>query len=410
MALWLPQYLLRLFSDTPLIPNQDYRYPTCKTTLEPWDYFTLVCLISLTQKEGVPSHQEKSSPWKEEMLLQRDPKAKTQARPDSISPSGSTSSSATVQVPFTSASTPPPQAPFTGALTLLTPHSRPSLSASGDKPPFEFHSCTPSQTRNSAFPTGENSNMEGGDAPAVYAQGKYPSPPAPNSTSFTSSSASGSNSFEYSQPCFSFTSSGPGSPTTPQAPLADDSAFPVNVKPSDTLTLLSPSLNELTKAIQEVKDQKRHPGPGSSATSYLLGKQLNPELFELNGSPRSPSLVLEVGVSESYNRLVQDVRWWGANAPTCPGLVVIVSVRRGPPFRVDFEVWTPSTTLRHHGTRDSLPPMTLAQLVRVENNVVHGGPLRLNFAALMRRPSNLPIESDILFTNDDLLFMAERHY
>lgn len=124
------------------------------------------------------------------------------------------------------------------------------------------------------------------------------------------------------------------------------------------------------------------------------------------GVAPTPSLILEVGISESYNQLVKDVNWWSANAPTRPGLVVLVHVKRRPSFRADIEVWTEKQTSNRYNTRSS--GLARSQHVYVEWNVVNGGPLRLDFELLMRRPPNAPTEHDLVFTDQQVLAMAKQ--
>lgn len=127
------------------------------------------------------------------------------------------------------------------------------------------------------------------------------------------------------------------------------------------------------------------------------------------GVAPTPSLILEVGVSESYNQLVQDANWWSTSAPTRPGLVVIIHVKRVPSFRVDIEVWTDTQVCNRYDTRNSQPSrLARSQHIYVEGNVVNGGPLRLDFELLMRRPPNAPTEHDVVFTDQQLLLMAQR--
>ncbi|CAG8397265.1 unnamed protein product [Penicillium salamii] len=127
------------------------------------------------------------------------------------------------------------------------------------------------------------------------------------------------------------------------------------------------------------------------------------------GDTPAPSLVLEVGVSESYAQLVQDAHWWNANPPTRPGLVMLIYVKKSPVYRVDIEVWKETRRQSGHNTRNPSPSqLELSQHLYVEGNIVHGGPLRLDFGLLMRRPPNPPIEHDIVFTDHQVLVLARQ--
>lgn len=123
------------------------------------------------------------------------------------------------------------------------------------------------------------------------------------------------------------------------------------------------------------------------------------------GITPSPSLVLEVGVSESYSRILQDAQWWHTNAPTRPGLMVLMHTTRSPRFRVDIEIWT--HICNQCGSRKSAPShLQKSQHLYVQGNAVYGGPLRLDFELLMRRPPNPLTERDAVMTDQQVLYIA----
>lgn len=137
--------------------------------------------------------------------------------------------------------------------------------------------------------------------------------------------------------------------------------------------------------------------------SFYPAGSLNP------GSTRGPSLVLEVGVSDSYHRLLQDAHWWYSNSPIRPNLVVLIHAAMSPKFSVCMEVWTDTHVNNRYSTRSSTSSrLERSQQVRVEDNVVYGGPLRLDFELLMRRPPNSPVERDVVMSDEMLLFIAEQ--
>lgn len=155
-------------------------------------------------------------------------------------------------------------------------------------------------------------------------------------------------------------------------------------------------------------DQDHWESRGSARTrGNVCSKEADWSMGPLNPSSTTipliswPSLVLEVGVSESLPQLRNDAQWWYANSgPThSTKLVVLIDVRTRPHYRVNLEVWTevPSTRgARSAGTR-SRPAYILActQKVRFENDIVHGAPLTLPFRLVMRRAPTGQ-ESDIL--------------
>lgn len=59
-----------------------------------------------------------------------------------------------------------------------------------------------------------------------------------------------------------------------------------------------------------------------------------------HGAPLPPSLVLEVGVSESYTKLMQDAQWWHSNAPIRQAVVGVIAATQAPSFKVDIEIKT----------------------------------------------------------------------
>ncbi|KUM63049.1 hypothetical protein ACN42_g4045 [Penicillium freii] len=99
-----------------------------------------------------------------------------------------------------------------------------------------------------------------------------------------------------------------------------------------------------------------------------------------------PSLVLEVGASESLSQLRQDVRWWYANTNQETQLVILINITDNP-YRVDFEVWTEVANQSTVQSTRSRPATVLecTQSASLQNGVVIGAPLILDFATLMHR-------------------------
>jgi len=67
--------------------------------------------------------------------------------------------------------------------------------------------------------------------------------------------------------------------------------------------------------------------------------------FGTRSTESSPSLVLEVGMSESMQQLRADARFWYANSGTSHS-TKLMSVPLTPRRRVDIEVWTETPSPR----------------------------------------------------------------
>ena len=98
-----------------------------------------------------------------------------------------------------------------------------------------------------------------------------------------------------------------------------------------------------------------------------------------------PSLVLEVGASESSDALRQDAHWWYANTHQETKLGVLIDVTTDDPYRVDFEVWTEviNQSPVHSNRNGPARVLRCTQRASFENEVVIGAPLILDFATLM---------------------------
>ncbi|KAJ5937085.1 hypothetical protein N7466_003535 [Penicillium verhagenii] len=129
-----------------------------------------------------------------------------------------------------------------------------------------------------------------------------------------------------------------------------------------------------------------------------------------SGGGGYPSLILEVGLSQSYAQLRNDAYWWHGNSDIqSPNgdrqtkMVVLASLTGEPAWRIDIEVWTevPDTQPMRNTRSRSTRTLERTQHVCFENGVVHGGPLVLSFDLMMRRrPSGK--ETDIVL-DDQIL-------
>ncbi|CAG8941098.1 unnamed protein product [Penicillium salamii] len=140
-------------------------------------------------------------------------------------------------------------------------------------------------------------------------------------------------------------------------------------------------------------------------TSKEPDYSFRPGPIPISGHSPPPSLILEVGVSESYSYLLGDVQWWSTNAPVRPGIVVVIYTTSSSPFRVVIEVWQDCPCDTRHASHTRFQR---DQRIEIEGGVIRGGPLRLDFALLMRRKPNHPIERDVEFSDKELLVLAER--
>jgi hypothetical protein len=112
-----------------------------------------------------------------------------------------------------------------------------------------------------------------------------------------------------------------------------------------------------------------------------------------------PSLVLEVGISESVPQLRTDARWWHSNSNHQTQLVVLISAN--PKSRdADIEIWTQVVNGRVGATTRSQNTHVLecTKLARLRNGAVSGDALKIDFQTLMGRPPQNPQETDLQLT------------
>ena len=121
-----------------------------------------------------------------------------------------------------------------------------------------------------------------------------------------------------------------------------------------------------------------------------------------------PTLVFEVGVSETLRKLRTDARWWLANSGGLVKIVLIFHINRGS-RTILIEKWecTPATVTP--AARSNRPPVqipTQIQTITIDQNGVTGRPpLVLHFQnLLLRQPT--PPEQDVTYTAQDLQGLA----
>lgn len=95
------------------------------------------------------------------------------------------------------------------------------------------------------------------------------------------------------------------------------------------------------------------------------------------------SLVLEIGMSESLPQLRADASWWYSNSDGNTRLVVLIhaNYEEVNDWYAEIEIWTEVT----QGRPDKVFERT--QHTRLENGVLNGPILRLDFETLMCRPA-----------------------
>jgi hypothetical protein len=117
-----------------------------------------------------------------------------------------------------------------------------------------------------------------------------------------------------------------------------------------------------------------------------------------------PTLVLEVGVSESLPRLRNDARWWLSNSGGSVNIVLIFDVNEGAKT-ILIEKWeTAPATATRPVTRSNQPSAqipTQMQVITIDPNGVTGAPLTLDFHQIFLRQPNPP-EHNMVFTTQDL--------
>jgi len=124
-----------------------------------------------------------------------------------------------------------------------------------------------------------------------------------------------------------------------------------------------------------------------------------------------PTLVLEVGDSESLPKLRNDAKWWLSNSEGSVNIVLIFHINQGAKS-ILIEWWETTSALTSRSiTRSTAqsngnqPPAqipTQMQAITVNpNGVITGVPLTLDFHQIFLRQANPP-EHDIVVTAQDL--------
>ncbi|KAJ5895021.1 hypothetical protein N7495_006712 [Penicillium taxi] len=111
----------------------------------------------------------------------------------------------------------------------------------------------------------------------------------------------------------------------------------------------------------------------------------------------NPSLVLEVGFSQSYASLLNDAAWWYSNANT--KVIVLISISHSPVLHVAFEVWSevPNTSLAPFTKSRPQQVLQCTQRAQYQDGQITGGPLTIPFDNILNRAPR-GIEQDIILS------------
>ncbi|KAJ5109926.1 hypothetical protein N7532_002571 [Penicillium argentinense] len=125
--------------------------------------------------------------------------------------------------------------------------------------------------------------------------------------------------------------------------------------------------------------------------------------FAKGASAVWPSLVLEVGVSESILQLRADAHWWYSNSDGQTKLVILIhTTDNAGKWHADVEIWSEVENTQPRMDTRGRPDKVLnrTQHACLENGVVCGAPLKLEFKTFMRRPPQNEYEKDVELTSE----------
>lgn len=108
-----------------------------------------------------------------------------------------------------------------------------------------------------------------------------------------------------------------------------------------------------------------------------------------------PSLVLEVGISESLAQLRRDAQWWYSNSGCQTKIVVLISSNKNS-YDATIEIWTEVDNSRGGPRTRNRSDFFLGRSMsaRLRDGVVTGDSLVISLQTLMRRPPLSPLETD----------------
>ncbi|KAJ5155755.1 hypothetical protein N7492_008558 [Penicillium capsulatum] len=154
-------------------------------------------------------------------------------------------------------------------------------------------------------------------------------------------------------------------------------------------------------------------GGAGRSTGRMASKEADSAFFPgrapAGGAPVPwPSLVLEVGLSESVRQLRTDARWWYFNSGCQTRLAVLVSANANS-HDADIEIWTEVINQRVGARTRGLSTHSLQRTMSasIRDGVVFGDALELDFQTMMGRSPQAPQEMNLLLTPPDLLDMCD---
>ncbi|KAJ5636707.1 uncharacterized protein N7484_010020 [Penicillium longicatenatum] len=149
-------------------------------------------------------------------------------------------------------------------------------------------------------------------------------------------------------------------------------------------------------------------GGAGRSTGRVCDKQADKSFFPgRNPAPGTPvqwpSLVVEIGISESLPQLRTDAQWWYSNSNQKTQLVVLISANPTT-HDADIEIWTQVVNRRVGATTrgttrgENTYVLERTKSARLRNGVVSGDVLELDFQTLMGRPTRNPQETNLQLT------------
>lgn len=126
-----------------------------------------------------------------------------------------------------------------------------------------------------------------------------------------------------------------------------------------------------------------------------------------------PTLVIEVGRSESLSQLRQDVRWWLIESKGDVKIALLVSIKKASSILL-IEKWElgvaplgRSGPVTRSAAINSIGEPKVVQIVEVTSTGTTGGQLVLEFNKLFLRAA-IPPETDLIFADQELEVVAAK--
>ncbi|DAA78949.1 TPA_exp: Uncharacterized protein A8136_2734 [Trichophyton benhamiae CBS 112371] len=122
-----------------------------------------------------------------------------------------------------------------------------------------------------------------------------------------------------------------------------------------------------------------------------------------------PTLIIEIGLSESIRKMAMDAHWWLEAEGSCTLIVITAKIDREKPL-ITFQRWEHHHPPHRPITRRCYPNSAVVQEVRAvhENGVTRvTGNIILPFEKMLRRCKETKKEKDIVIERDVLIDFAE---